>query len=313
MGTAEVLVFGASSLVGSHFVERSGLRVAAAGRKDPSHPDMVLDRFQAVDLLDLTAVEDLVRSAPEPLVVNFAARTEVDLVERERAGAGSPTDPGPTWIVNTLAPEAMARAARSTRKHFVQVSTDFVFDGRSGPYEEGAPRSPFSPMLCWYGWTKSEGERRVEVADPTAAILRIAYPYRSRFPAKLDFARGMIERRRRGALPPLYHDQHMTPTWIPDVTRALVKILASRESGVFHAASPEVTTPFDFASELFKEIEGRPPGLLKGSIAEALQKPGAVPRPQDGGLACARLATFGVSLTTWRDGIRQLVREEGWA
>ncbi len=312
MGTAEVLVFGASSLVGSHFVERSGLRAAAAGRKDPSHPGMVLDRFQVVDLLDLRAVEDLVGSAPEPLVVNFAARTNVDLVERERAGAGSQTGQGPTWIVNALAPEAMARAARVAQKRFVQLSTDFVFDGRSGPYVEGVPRSAFSPILSWYGWTKSEGERRVEVADPSAAILRIAYPYRSRFPAKLDFARGMIERRRTGALSPLYIDQHMTPTWIPDVTRALVKILASHESGVFHAASPEITTPFDFASELFNEVEGRPPELLKGSIAEALQKPGAVPRPKDGGLACARLPTLGVSLTSWRDGIRQLVHEERW-
>lgn len=310
--TTKVLVFGATSMVGSHYVQHSGMSVHAAGRTDPGSRGVSVEGFSPIELARTADVEALVRTRPEPIVVNFAARTDVDRIEQGRTLSGEPSAEDDAWRINALAPEAMARGARFARKYFVQISTDFVFDGTAGPYEESTFRSPLSARLSWYGWTKSEGERRVEGENAGSAVLRISYPYRSAFPQKLDFARGMVAKHRAGALQAFYSDQTMTPTWVPDVTRAIHTLVQKQETGVFHAASPETTTPYEFAHRLFQRLS--PEGILVegGSLVHALQHPGATPRPVNGGLRCHRLAHLGIQLTGWREGIDQLVSEEGW-
>lgn len=298
-------MFGSTSLVGSHFVAHTRFRVAAAGRVDPSGQRLAVERFDPVDLTDLAAVRELVGKAQEPVVVNFAARTDVDRIEAERPVAADPSG-GSAWTVNTEAPEAMAAAAHRAGKRMVQISTDFVYDGVAGPYPEEAPVSPWSGLLSWYGWTKSAAERRIAAADPGALIVRIAYPYREEFHGKLDFARWMLARHREGTLPPLYTDQQITPTWIPDVTRALGTLLGDRTEGVVHVASPTVTTPYEFASWMLSGKAGGAPirtGLLNSTGGVA----GRAPRPLRGGLRTDRAVGMGIPLTPWRTGVESLL------
>ena len=297
-------MLGATSMVGSHFLGRASLRIAAADLADPKQLGLRVERFSRIDLTHLEEVATLVHSAPEPAVVNFAARTDVDPIERERSWTGA--RPGPAWTVNALAPQSIAAACRASGKYFVQISTDFVFDGTAGPYDESAPRSPFSEKVSWYGWTKSEGERLSGDADPSRAVVRISYPYRAQFSAKLDFARWMVERYRKGALPPLYANQQITPTWVPDVTRVLEELLRRRVPGVFHVASPEVTSPFEFGRELLSRTEGTTPTVEAGSLSAPRPGSGIAPRPLRGGLRSTRSLELGIRLTSWRTGIEHL-------
>ena len=310
--TAEVLVLGATSLVGSHFVEYGRFGVAAAGRASPAAAGLRVERFTELDVSQPELVRAVVRSAPETVVVNFAARTDVDPVERERS---APTAPGGTaWTVNALAPEAVASASRTSGKFFVQISTDFVFDGVDGPYDERAARSPFSDRVSWYGWTKSEGERLASEAGSEMAIVRISFPYRATFSRKLDFARRMLERYRQGSLPPLYANQQITPTWVPDVTEALGVVIRRRLAGVFHVASPEVTSPLEFGRELIGRVEGSAPALPAGTLEAPRPGSGIAPRPIRGGLRSRRSEELGIRPTPWRRGIERLANgEEGGA
>ena len=298
--------------MGSDFVASTKLTVAAAGRVDPTSHGLKLERFELVDLGDLTRVQEVVSGSPEPMMINFAARTDVDPIERERPESSNPPEGGTAWDVNARAPEVMAHAAKRASKFFIQLSTDFVFDGQAGPYDEVAKRSAFSSDLSWYGWTKSEGERRVEQADPRATIVRISYPYRPGYARKRDLAHGLMERYRHGTLPPLYEDQWITPTWVPDVSRTLGRLTERPEPGIFHVASPERTTPWEFATELFRVVEGKAPELARGSLAGQARGPGVAPRPRVGGLVCRHVGDLGLHLTSWREGIKQLVREESW-
>ncbi|HEV2316830.1 MAG TPA: sugar nucleotide-binding protein [Thermoplasmata archaeon] len=308
----KLLVFGSDSLVGSHFVEHTRHSVFAAGRRDPVERGLKVEAFQRTDLTDLGSIDATVRSSPADGVINFAAATEVDHVERERAAEPSRAT-GPAYELNALAPRAMALAARASGKRFLTISTDFVFDGMDGPYDEAALPSAWSPRVGWYGWTKGEGERQVREADPEAVILRIAYPYRSHFTAKSDFARGLIQRYRSGTLPPMFGDQQITPTWIPDVSRALETLADSRATGTFHASSPESTTPWEFARELLTKATGTTVLPARGSMAGFLERPGTTPRPLRGGLRVGRLPALGVPLTGWKHGITAFVAEGGGA
>ena len=301
---ADVLVFGATSMVGSHFVSTYVPGLSAAGRHPPQMP---VRRFESVDLANSTEVEECVTSSPETVVVNFAARTDVDGIERERPSGGT-APAGPAWAVNVTAVDVIARAAAKSGKYLIQISTDFVFDGTGGPYGESAPRSPFTGRLSWYGWTKSAAERAVEATNCRSAIVRIAYPYRTGFSGKLDFPHWVIDSYQRHSLPPLYGDQWMTPTWVPDVSRLLEVLVRSRPTGVFHVASPTRTSPLEFGRTLLSAVEGGGPDLVTGSIL-APTTPGRASRPVQGGLTCGRLSEVGLKPTDWREGAR-LVAEE---
>ncbi len=283
------------------------LRIAAAGRIDPAARGLRVERFRPVDLADLPAVGELLRNAPEPAVVNFAARTDVDRIESERPAGPSPRG-GPAWTVNTDAVAAMARAAREGGKYLVQISTDFVYDGTDGPYSEEAPVAPYSERLSWYGWTKSAAEAAVRAADPGALVLRIAYPYREHFPEKLDFARWMQARYREGTLPGLFADQQITPTWIPDLTRALPTLLERRTAGILHLASPSVTTPYEFGTALLARPDGGAE-IRPASLEASPAVPGRAPRPLRGGLRTDRALGLGLTLTPWRRGIQEILGE----
>ena len=302
---AEVLVIGATSMVGSHFVQHGGFRCAAIGRRDPRTSGLSVERFDPVDLEDPLALHRRILQAPEAAVVNFAAITDVDGVEPQRP-ADLAAASGSAWNVNALAPAYVAHGADESGKQFVQISTDFVFDGEAGPYDETASRSPFSPRISWYGWTKGEGERRTAVIHPSSAILRIAYPYRAGFPAKVDFARRMLLRYRDGTLPPLFTDQQISPTWIPDVTAAVGAVIRRRYSGFLHVASPDLTNPHEFGTELITRAVGHPVEIPRGSLPPA--GPGRAPRPPRGGLRSVRAPELGLTLTSWRSGIAQLLR-----
>jgi dTDP-4-dehydrorhamnose reductase len=289
--------------VGSHFVEFTRRPVTAAGRVDPRTLGILAAGFKVLDLLDLDRVRSVIHSSSAETIINFAAATEVDKVERERPADHPETGGGPAFAVNVLAAAEMARTAHEGGRQFITLSTDFVFDGLSGPYRESARPSAWSPHVGWYGWTKGEGERRVLESDPKSAIVRISYPYRPRFAPKTDFARNIVSRRQGGTLPPLFTDQIITPTWIPDVSRALEYIIDRRESGCFHVASPERTSPWEFGESLLGALEGRAPDLPKGSMADYLTRAGVTPRPRSGGLMVERLLEGGVALTGWREGI----------
>lgn len=304
----ELLVFGADSLVGSHFVATTGHTVVASGRRDPRPELPSVRRFRPAELGRPEDLTEAVRSSGAGAVLNFAAATEVDRAERERPAAGAEPG-GEVYEVNAVAPGAIAAACAERQLPFFQLSTDFVFDGSAGPYPEEALPAPLSPAVSWYGWTKGEGERRVREAHPEAVILRIAYPFRARYDRKMDFARSLLARRRAGSLPPLFTDQVFSPTWVPDVSRALEHLLERRSRGTYHVASPETTTPYEFARALLGELEGSPPTLSTGSMAEFLRRPGATPRPRRGGLRVERLPAEGVLPRRWREAVGEFVAE----
>ena len=306
---SKVLVFGATSLVGSDFVERSGLECRAAGRFDPRASGLSVDGFLKVDLSDPDQVGHAVETADASAVVNFAAKTDVNAIEKEREAG--PTGPGvdSAWTVNALAPGAMAKAAAGSGAYFLTVSTDFVFDGQAGPYSETAEPAESPTGISWYGWTKAEGERAVRRSRGRTGILRISYPYRPRFDAKEDFARRMIGWYLKNRMPPLFIDQKMTPTWIPDVTAAARTMILSKTEGIVHVASPQVTTPFEFGTEMLSILHGSPVSLDSSSIDPSLAKPGAVPRPKNGGLLCSVAQGLGIPLTSWKAGVRAVAAE----
>ena len=126
----------------------------------------------ALNVADRNAVHAAVGSCRPSLVVNCAAWTDVD---------GCEGDPRRAQRINAAAVGYLSEAAEEVGAHLVQVSTDFVFDGKADvPYREDHPTDPLSV----YGAVKLAGE---VAAGPSATVVRTSWLQPADAP-------GMVER-----------------------------------------------------------------------------------------------------------------------
>jgi dTDP-4-dehydrorhamnose reductase len=262
-----------------------GFEICAAGR-----PDFDFDR-------PATIAAALAAAAPDA-VVNCAAWTAVDAAEDQEAAA---------FRANAAGPALVAAHCAAAGIPLVQLSTDYVFDGRKGaPYLESDPPNP----LGAYGRTKLAGEWAALAGNPQTIVLRTAWVFAG---TGSNFLRTML---RLGAERPelrVVADQYGSPTAAPDLADAIAVILSRiRERGwrdayrgVFHATGGGFTTWHGFAEAIFAARGLHP-------VVQAIHTasyPTRAARPADGRLDCGLLdATFGVRLPPWQEGLMRVLQ-----
>ena len=238
-----------------------------------------------VDIRDAVAVAEAASGVD--VVINAAAYTRVDDAETHEDDA---------MAVNAVGAENAARAAAATGAQFVQLSTDYVFDGTSDePYREDAPLQP----LGVYGRSKAEGERRVLDAHPSPYILRTAWLYGhdgSNFPRtvlRLAAERDTVD---------VVTDQEGQPTWTMDVARMIGTLIeSSAPGGIYHGTNSDSATWYVFARELFTRA-GLDPDRIQQTTSDAFVR--AAPRPAYSVLAHTAWTRAGIDTPRpWRDAL----------
>ena len=235
-------------------------------------------------------------------VVNCAAWTAVDAAEDEEAGA---------FRANALGPALLAGLCAQAGIPLIQISTDYVHDGRKGaPYLEDDLPNPLSA----YGRTKLAGEWAALSGNPMTSVLRTAWVFSA---VGKNFVRTMLA---VGAQRPelrVVADQHGHPTAAPDLAEAIAGILAriratgwrAEYRGVFHAVAEGHISWHGFAEAIFaaaKPFGGPSPVVHPIATCDF---PTKALRPADGRLALGKLrATFGVALPPWQDGLARVMR-----
>lgn len=214
-----------------------------------------------VDITDRAAVDAAVLKTSAPVVVNLAAYTDVSGA-RQHSGDVD----GPCYQINVVGVRNLAAACAAAGKHFVQISTDYVFEGdRSAPYFE---QDDGDAHTDWYGVTKSRAESVVKESDGGWAIARLSFPYQRHSDRKTDLVRRIGEQLRAGTLPPMFSDQVITPTFSDDAVDILAHIARTRALGVFHAVGPEWLSPHHVATRVAERL-GFDPALVQSSSLQA--------------------------------------------
>ncbi len=156
MSKTKLLIIGSSSLVGSHFVETFAdkYEISTIGRRNIFEGTSSLASFETVDIQNESRLKEAVRNSKAEFVINYAAETNVDGCEVESGNTS-----GHVYLTNTVAVRWIAQACKDSGKVFYQISTDFVFDGSSGPYSEEDKAGPVSTEIGWYGYTKYLAEK----------------------------------------------------------------------------------------------------------------------------------------------------------
>lgn len=287
----KVLVFGKTGQVAQELAKFDGVSC--------------LGRDQA-DLTDPAACEAVVTACNADAVINAAAYTAVDKAEEERDTA---------MIVNAMAPAAMAAAAAARGLPFVQISTDYVFDGAgSKPRPPDAATGP----LGVYGDSKLGGEEGVRRAGGVHAILRTSWVFSAQ---GSNFVKSMLRLGAERDALNIVADQIGGPTPARDIAKACMTIAghmkktgdeprAGAQSGVYHFSGAPNVSWAGFAREIFAlaGLEVAVTGIPTSAY------PTPAKRPLNSRLDCSTTrSVFGLEQPDWRQGLRQVLDDLGRA
>jgi dTDP-4-dehydrorhamnose reductase len=274
-----VLVTGASGMLGSD------LSIALSASGWQVHPRPKSD----LDIADEDAVRRAVREIRPDVVVNCAAFTKVDACE---------SDPR-AFEVNARAVGYLADACGHFAAQLVQISTDFVFDGRKrAPYVEDDPTVPLSA----YGRSKRDGEDEA-LRLPSSLVVRASWLFgRSGW----NFVEAILKQVEDGK-PRLsvVIDQVGRPTATTDLSEAIVALLEAGATGVFHFANQGEASWYDFAREILW-LSGRGEIPVDPITSEQIARP--APRPAYSVLDTGKYERLtGRSIRSFRDPLAEYV------
>ena len=250
-----------------------------------------------MELADLEgAIKTLVRLRPKNVFV-AAAMTDVD---------GCESHPEQAAIINAEAPGEIAKACASLGARLVHFSTDYVFEGSTqGAYREQDLAEPRSA----YGRTKLAGERNVLAALPAALLIRTSANFGwNRLRKKTNAVTWILEKLRRSEPVPLFTDQWVTPSYVPDVARIAFDLLDRDADGTFHVGSKDCRNRLEMGQAVCESFR-LPETLLKPIRLADL--PLKAPRPRRSCLATAKVQrALKIRVPTFADSLAQMKDDE---
>lgn len=268
------LVLGGSGLVGGALLRTSPGAIGTYGSR-PFAGGVPLD------VRDLAAVRALVQAVQPSMVYFAAANGNVEWCEQH---------PDDARLVNVVPPIAAVDVVRELGARFVFFSSEYVFDGRSGPYYEFDERRPLSV----YGRHKSEVEDAVLARGET--VIRTTTVYGAEHPPGKNFALQVLHALRLGSPMRVASDQVSTPTWADQLAAVCGSI--SQRGGVWHVAGPDLMSRPEFA-RLIADVFTLDPGLIDPTPTRELGQ--SASRPLRAGLRTDQLVrAIGQPLPTTR-------------
>lgn len=246
---------------------------------------------ERLDISDRDAVARVVSEVAPDVLINAAGHTDPDAAERE---------PEACWAVNADGVGYLADACAASDSVFVQIGSDYVFGGnqdRIVPYREDEPLTPCGV----YAWSKEASERH-------AARVRRHFTVRTcglyGIPGSRTIKRNFVDAILQGAATVerlrVIADQYCSPSYVPDVARAILFLVTTDAYGTYHLVNRGGTSWYEFAAEIFRRCEITKP--LDPITTE--EWGAAAPRPRYSVLDTRKYhALGGPALPAWQDAL----------
>ena len=261
-----VLIIGASGFIGRYVSRRlvaSGHAVVSAYNSRPPVDDGA--SWHQVEITDSAAVDALFSLAQPEAVVHLAAMADVGTAER---------NPQIATDVNATATATIARLSERHGARLVFMSTEYVFDGRSGPYREADTPAANTQ----YGRTKFAAERSVAALVSNCSILRTSIVYGWPAPGRRNFVPMLVERLRVGEP---YHGStnvYRSPVYVEHLVDGIERLVETEDTAIHHVAGSDWVSMYEFAVAV----------AVKFGLDTSLVMPGTDPVDDRLGLDCAR-------------------------
>lgn len=248
--------------------------------------------FAGLDDLDITnqlEVQTYFDKNKIDYCINCAAYTAVDLAENNKELARK---------INVEGVNNLAIACKSQNTIFIQISTDFVFDGeKNGFYLEGDETNPLSV----YGQTKLDGEKTLKNSLKEHFIIRTSWLYSE---YGNNFMKTMVKLGNEREELSVVNDQIGTPTYAKDLARIVLKIIESESQafGTYHYSNEGIVSWFDFAKEIFHQEKIK----IKLNPIPTSSYPTPAKRPKYSVLDKHKIReTFNLEIPFWKKSLTQ--------
>lgn len=237
-----ILITGANGLLGQKLVyrmkEMQHVQCIATAKGENRLLDQEGYEYYDADITDHTRIKEVILQSSPNYIINTAAMTNVDACEADKEHCKS---------INTNAVENLANICDELNKHLIHISTDFIFDGKAGPYEESAVPNP----LSYYGSCKLEAEKIVQKMKVPWTIIRTVLVYgivdnMSRNNIVLWVKKSLEERKDIQVV----NDQWRTPTLAEDLAQGCLLAVLKDATGIYNISGKDFMSIYDLACKV---------------------------------------------------------------
>ena len=220
------LITGANGYLGSEFAKQcSKLDKTLCLTKD------------TLDIRDAEKVHSLIeRQVDTKYIINCAASVNIADMQKDPQWASQITVEGPTNL---------ARACKLNNKKLIHFSSDYVFDGKKNvPYQEFDRTNGISI----YGKLKAQSERALEQIGGGSVVIRTAWLFKN---GSNDFIGKIIKLAKEKSELAVVNDQIGSPTYIPDLVEAVLKMIStgwSTDFNIYHVTNNGIASWYDLAA-----------------------------------------------------------------
>ncbi len=252
-------------------------------------------RKLAMDITSLSDLENNLKAWQPDVIVNLAAVTNVDECER---------NPELANLVNAQAVGNLLEAASKPGLHFIQISTDYLFDGTNGPYNENDPQNPINH----YGRSKQQAERILMAGARDYTILRTNVVFGSSTHTGASFLKWLIDSLRAGKQVNIVDDQWNNPTWTIGLAEAVKTVIDDRVVGIFNYGGTDYLNRLEFARKIAQIFRLDTRLINSISTADLNQ---IAPRPLRCGLKNDKIAAInGIKLYSVEQAITKIFKQD---
>ena len=235
----KVFITGSNGLLGQKllnaFQKEDAFKVIAGSKGSDRTPiNEIQHVYVSIDITEKEALASLFKQQQPDILINCAAMTNVDACEDKRDIC---------YELNVSAVEYMADLCLEYGTHFIHLSTDFIFDGADGPYNEESKADP----TCYYGETKHVSEQILQQNLSRYSILRTVLVYgvihdlhRSNI---VLWAKKALENKQEMKI---VNDQYRTPTLVEDLAAACLLVAKKEAFGVYNIAGKDFLSILEF-------------------------------------------------------------------
>ena len=194
--------------------------------------------YISIDITDAFLLQKKLQEYAPDVIVNTAAMTNVDACEDNKAACD---------ILNIDVVRFLKEYSEKTNTHLIHLSTDFIFDGKNGPYKETDAPNP----LSYYGMSKLKSENILTASKIDYTILRTILVYGKVFDMTRNnivlWVKQMLEDKKEITI---VNDQYRMPTYVEDLALACKLAMDKKVTGIFNVSSNTLLSVYEIAQQI---------------------------------------------------------------
>ncbi|MBC8111277.1 MAG: SDR family oxidoreductase [Verrucomicrobia bacterium] len=295
----KILLTGSNGLLGQKLVQliskEDPYELIATARGENRLPFQENYAYYSLDVSNQSEVHALMAEIKPDYVIHTAAMTNVDQCETERENC---------WKLNVDAVQYLVEACEKNNTFLLHLSTDFIFNGENGPYDEQAEAKP----LSYYGESKLAAEKILINSQIRWAIVRTVLVYGIAY----DMSRSNIilwvkKSLEEGKTIHVVDDQWRTPTLAEDLALGCYLVVKHGSEGIFNISGKDMLTPYQMALQT-ADFFNLDKSLIKKATAATFTQPAKRP-PKTGFIITKAQQILGYQPLSFTEGIAVLASQ----